>query len=55
MPQEMRYEATFHPVYGGTDMTLRLDSPDYHQLNTGMLGMLQVKGTRFIGFAPQQA
>ncbi|PWC17547.1 DUF2500 domain-containing protein [Brenneria roseae subsp. roseae] len=53
--QDMRYEAMFRPVYGGADIILRLDSTDYHRLDKGMQGTLQVKGTRFIGFVPRQA
>ncbi|MBJ7222100.1 MULTISPECIES: DUF2500 domain-containing protein [unclassified Brenneria] len=53
MPEAWRYEATFRPLQGGADITLRLSASDYHQLDKGMRGMLQVKGTRFVGFTPR--
>ncbi|MEQ9888638.1 DUF2500 domain-containing protein [Pectobacterium zantedeschiae] len=52
--EDMLYEATFRPITGGGEVTLRLESADYHQLDTGMQGSLQLKGTRFIRFVPQQ-
>ena len=52
--EDMLYEATFRPITGSGDITLRLESADYHQLDTGMQGSLQLKGTRFIRFVPQQ-
>ncbi|KFW99954.1 hypothetical protein KP22_20220 [Pectobacterium betavasculorum] len=52
--EDMLYEATFRPIAGGGDVTLRLESADYHLLDTGMQGSLQLKGTRFIRFVPQQ-
>ncbi|MER3383742.1 DUF2500 domain-containing protein [Pectobacterium aroidearum] len=52
--EDMRYEVTFRPITGGATITLRLENADYHQLDTGMQGSLQLKGTRFIRFVPQQ-
>ncbi|QTF10412.1 DUF2500 domain-containing protein [Brenneria izadpanahii] len=52
--KNMFYEATFRPVNGGADITLRLSQTDYNQLDKDMRGMLQLKGTRFISFAPRQ-
>ncbi|RLM26691.1 hypothetical protein BIY29_04975 [Brenneria alni] len=54
MMENMRFEAIFHPLHGGNDITLRLGKTEYHRLDKGMRGMLQVKGTRFVGFAPHQ-
>ncbi|MEH2922289.1 DUF2500 domain-containing protein [Samsonia erythrinae] len=52
--EDMLYEVTFRAVVGGATITLRLERADYHQLDTGMQGSLQLKGTRFIRFVPQQ-
>ncbi|KHN51529.1 DUF2500 domain-containing protein [Pectobacterium fontis] len=52
--EDMLYEVTFRPISGGATITLRLDNRDYHPLDTGMQGSLQLKGTRFIRFVPQQ-
>ncbi|GKW17497.1 hypothetical protein BSK71_14730 [Pectobacterium actinidiae] len=52
--EDMLYEATFRPMTGGAPITLRLKYADYHQLDTGMQGSLQLKGTRFMRFVPQQ-
>nr|WED70006.1 DUF2500 family protein [Pectobacterium colocasium] len=52
--EDMLYEVTFRPIAGGATITLRLENADYHQLDTGMQGSLQLKGTRFIRFVPQQ-
>ncbi|MCA6942338.1 DUF2500 domain-containing protein [Pectobacterium polaris] len=52
--EDMLYEVTFRPITGGATITLRLENADYHQLDTGMQGSLQLKGTRFIRFVPQQ-
>lgn len=53
MSEDIRYEATFHPVYGGAELTLRLTHAEYHQIDKGSQGTLQVKGTRFVSFAPR--
>ncbi|MEC5319547.1 DUF2500 domain-containing protein [Brenneria populi subsp. brevivirga] len=52
--EDMRYEATFRPVNGGADITLRLKAGDYHRLDHAMRGTLQLKGARFISFAPER-
>ncbi|MBQ4769267.1 DUF2500 family protein [Pectobacterium versatile] len=52
--EDMLYEVTFRPITGGATITLRLEHADYHPLDTGMQGSLQLKGTRFIRFVPQQ-
>ncbi len=41
-------------MIGGAPITLRLEYADYHPLDTGMQGSLQLKGTRFMRFVPQQ-
>lgn len=48
------YEATFRPIDGGAGITLRISESNYNRLDENMRGVLQVKGTRFIGFAPRQ-
>ncbi|MDX5630462.1 MULTISPECIES: DUF2500 domain-containing protein [unclassified Brenneria] len=50
--ESMFYEATFQPLNGGPAIALRLDKADYNRLDKDMRGMLQVKGTRFVGFRP---
>lgn len=50
--EDMFYEATFRPLNGGAAITLRIGKTDYNQLDKTMRGTLQVKGTRFISFAP---
>lgn len=48
--EEMRYEAWFHPLNGAGDFKLVLSADDYHQIDKGVKGQLQVKGTRFVSF-----
>lgn len=50
--EEMRYEASFQPVNGASGLTLKLTEKDYHQLDKGAKGKLQVQGTRFLSFTP---
>ncbi|WP_437610487.1 DUF2500 domain-containing protein [Erwinia sp. V71] len=50
--EEMRYEAWFHPLNGAGDFKLVLSAEDYHQLDKGVKGKLQVKGSRFVSFTP---
>lgn len=46
----MRYEASFKPASGGSDVTFRLDAQQYHALTVGEQGTLSYKGSRFVGF-----
>ncbi len=46
----MRYEASFKPLNGGLEKTLRLQAQQYHALTVGDQGTLSYKGTRFVGF-----
>ncbi|HCM2695829.1 TPA: DUF2500 domain-containing protein [Salmonella enterica subsp. enterica serovar Yaba] len=46
----MRYEASFKPLNGGLEKTLRLQAQQYHALTVGEQGTLSYKGTRFVGF-----
>ncbi|MFG1174799.1 DUF2500 domain-containing protein [Erwiniaceae bacterium CAU 1747] len=48
--EDWRYEAWFHPLDGGEDLKLALSAGDYHQIDKGSRGELQVQGTRFIRF-----
>ncbi|GLR07726.1 hypothetical protein COO59_09935 [Mixta theicola] len=50
--EEMRYEAWFHPLNGGSDIKLTVKASDYHQLDKGAKGELKVQGSRFISFTP---
>lgn len=50
--EEMRYEAWFHPLNGAGDFKLVLTANDYHQIDKGVKGQLQVKGSRFVSFSP---
>ncbi|MFS2221750.1 DUF2500 domain-containing protein [Pantoea sp. B65] len=50
--EDMRYEAWFHPLNGAGDFKLVLSAEDYHQIDKGVRGKLQVKGSRFICFVP---
>ncbi|URQ61031.1 DUF2500 domain-containing protein [Pantoea alhagi] len=50
--EEMRYEAWFQPLNGDSDIKLTLKERDYHQLDKGVKGELEVQGTRFISFTP---
>ena len=50
--EDMRYEAWFHPLNGAEDIKLTLGASDYHQIDKGSRGELQVQGTRFIRFTP---
>jgi len=48
--EDKRYEAWFHPLNGAEDIKLALSASDYHQIDKGSRGELQVQGTRFIRF-----
>lgn len=50
--EDMRYEAWFHPLDGEEDIKLVLNAGDYHQMDKGSRGKLEVQGTRFIRFTP---
>ncbi len=49
----MRYEVWFRPQSGGLELKMRVTAEQYHSLTVGDKGMLQYKGTRFVGFIPE--
>jgi hypothetical protein len=49
----MRYEVWFRPQSGGLELKMRLTAEQYHSMSVGDKGMLQYKGTRFVGFIPE--
>lgn len=52
---EIRYEAGFKPLAGGSEMRFRLSEQQYHALTVGDKGVVHYKGTRFVDFTPEAA
>jgi len=51
--EAMRYEVWFRPQTGGMELKMRVQAAQYHEMSVGDKGILQYKGTRFVGFVPE--
>lgn len=53
--EQMRYEVRFRPLQGGMETAYRVSAQQYHGIAVGERGVLSVKGSRFVAFAPEAA